>query len=422
MVSFNLQNANLTNANLTNAEVDFNTYLYLTDNQHYRHLGYISDDFQKALANDGAGNDRFGVSVSISGDYAIVGAHNDDDNGENSGSAYIFTRNSNAWSQQAKIKPNDGATINRFGISVSISGDYAIVGANQDDDNGANSGSAYIFTRNSNAWSQQAKIKPNDGAANDQFGLSVSISGDYAIVGADNDDDNGDDSGSAYIFTRNDSNWSQQTKIKPNDGTNTDGFGASVSISGDYAIVGSQFDDDNGSASGSAYIFTRNGSTWSQQTKIKPNDGTTVDRFGLSVSISGDYAIVGAIWDDDNGANSGSAYIFTRNSNAWSQQAKIKPNDGAANDQFGLSVSISGDYAIVGADNDDDNGDDSGSAYIFTRNDSNWSQQTKIKPNDGAAGDDFSSVSISGDDAIVGADNDDDNGSDSGSAYIIKYR
>ena len=180
----------------------------------------------------------------------------DDDNGDDSGSAYIFKRDGTSWRQQAKLTATDGAADNWFGWSVSISVDYAIVGANHDDDNGDNSGSAYIFKRDGTSWSQQAKLLASDGFAGDGFGDSVSISGDYAIVGAINDDDNGTDSGSAYIFKRGET-WNQQVKLTASDGALGDWFGDSVSISSGYAIVGSSGDNDNGSNSGSVYIFSK---------------------------------------------------------------------------------------------------------------------------------------------------------------------
>ena len=155
----------------------------------------------KITASDGARNDRFGYSVSISGDYAIVGADSDDDNGIFSGSAYVFKRSGTSWTQEAKLLASDGATGDQFGFSVSISGDYAVVGAFADDDNGENSGSAYLFKRSGTSWTQEAKLLASDGAAGDQFGLSASISGDYAVVGAFADDDNGDRSGSAYLYS-----------------------------------------------------------------------------------------------------------------------------------------------------------------------------------------------------------------------------
>ncbi len=367
---------------------------------------------QKLLAADGAAEDRFGSSVSISGDYAIVGASCDDDKGDRSGSAYIFKWNGTRWVQQQKLLASDGAAYDEFGISVSISGDYAIVGAYWDDDKG----SAYIFKWNGTSWSQQQKLLALDGAASDMFGCSVSISGDYAIVGAVGDDGL---KGSAYIFRRDGTGWVQQQKITASDGAAEDYFGLSVSISGDYAIVRADHDDDKGSNSGSAYIFKRNGETWSQQQKITASDGAAGDGFGYSVSISGDYAIVGACGDNDKGDTSGSAYIFKRNGETWSQQQKLLASDGAAYDLFGISVSISGDLVIVGAHGDDDKGNFSGSAYIFNRDREIWSQQQKLLASDDAAGDCFGTVYISGDLAIVGAHGDDDKGDFTGSAYVF---
>jgi len=369
----------------------------------------------KLIAPDGTAYDSFGSSVSISGDYAIVGAYNDD----GSGSAYIFKYDGTTWIQQKKLTALDGAAGDNFGWSVSISGDYAIVGADGDDDKGDASGSAYIFKRYGSTWSQQAKLTPSDGAAGDYFGLSVSISGDYAIVGVPNNDAKGADSGSGYIFKYDGTNWSQQAKLTASDGAAGDDFGYSVSISGDYAIVGAYWDDDKGNGSGSAYIFKRDGTNWSEQQKLTASDGAGNDNFGYSVSISGDYAIVGAWGDDDKGNGSGSGYIFKRDGTNWSEQQKLTASDGAASDLFGISVSTSGDYAIVGACGDNDLGSLSGSAYIFKYDGTIWSQQEKITASDGAAGDWFGySVSMSGYYAIVGAWGDDDKGTDSGSAYI----
>ena len=424
LVGASLTGASFTSANLVNAEVSFSGYNHLAAQGLE---GYYSDDFQKHLASDGTSNDNFGYSVSLSGDYAIAGARRDDDNGDDSGSAYIFFRNGVNWTQQAKLTANDGASGDNFGQSVSLSGYYAIVGAHTDTSNVINGndtnmvthGSAYIFFRNGTNWTQQAKLTADDGTNEDFFGYFVSLSGNYAIVGAYWDDDNGSASGSAYIFVRDGVNWTQQAKLTANDGASSDQFGGSVSISGDYAAIGAFGDDDSGNSSGSAYIFNRSGNSWTQQAKLTANDGASGDNFGQFASISGDYAIVGAAGDDDNGSASGSAYIFFRNGTNWTQQAKLTANDGASGDSFGRFVSISGDYAIVGARGDDSS---RGASYIFARNGSSWTQ-TKIIPNDGANGDQFGwSISSSGDYAIVGAYTDTDNGNESGSAYIVKFR
>ena len=221
----------------------------------------------------------------------------------------------------------------------------------------------------------ETKLTASDGAANDQFGRSVAISGATAVVGAGGDDDNGPGSGSAYIFTHSGTNWTEQAKLTASDGVTGDWFGSSVAISGDTAIVGARHDNPNSSKSGSAYVFVRSGTSWTQQAKLIANDGGANDEFGISVAISGDTVIVGAWGDDDvsnNIGNAGAAYIFTRSSTNWIQQAKIVASDRASDDDFGLSVSISGDTAIVGSYGDDDNGARSGSAYIFARAGSSW--------------------------------------------------
>ncbi len=361
---------------------------------------------------DGAANDYFGRSVRVCGQYVIVSS-----NGNGSGSAYIFEQNGSGWVQAAKLLAADGASSDAFGFSVAMSGDYAIVGAYLTDENEMDSGSAYIFKRDGINWTQQAKLTASDADVGDWFGKSVSISGDYAIVGAYYNDDNGDKSGSAYIFKRDGTIWSQQKKLTAGDAEALDWFGVSVSIFGDYAIVGAQKNDDNGVDSGSAYIFKRDGTNWTQRAKLTASDGEAFDSFGVSVDLYDYYAIVGAMRHD---AGAGTAYIFKRSGGTWTQQTHLMPSDRAAQDYFGGSVSIYKNYVIVGARGDDDNGSSSGSAYIFKRNGMSWTQNAKLTAFDGALNDLFGfSVSVSGDYAVVGAYSDDDNGSNSGSAYVF---
>jgi hypothetical protein len=372
---------------------------------------------QKFLASDGAAADLFGRSVSISGDYAIVGAEGGDGAVPYSGAAYIFKWDRSGWIQLQKLTASDGVESDYFGYSVSIDGDYAIIGAYFDDEM---EGSAYIFRRDGLSWTEQAKLTASDREVGDLFGVSVSIDGDYAIVGAENDNGRG----SAYIFKRDGTSWTEQQKVLGDlEGDSYDWFGRSVSISGDYAIVGAEGHDTAanpwGQEIGTAYVFKRDGTIWGQKQQLLASDGMAYDCFGHSVAINGDYAIVGAYYSDDNGSNSGSAYIFKRDGTSWIEQQKITASDGAAGDYFGQAVSISGDFACVGA-----NGDNSysGSAYIFRRDVTIWGQQTKMVASDSAAGDYFGvSVSINGNEAIAGAMNNDDNGNNSGSAYLF-YR
>ncbi|MHC4158570.1 MAG: NosD domain-containing protein [Planctomycetota bacterium] len=374
----------------------------------------------KLTASDGAAGDRFGESACIDGGYAIVGARLDyHAGGSESGSAYIFGPNETDpnWNEQAKLTASDANSYDWFGISVSVDGNYVIVGAHYDDGDRSNSGSAYIFTPNDvdpNNWDQQARLTASDGNVWDLFGKSVSINGNYAIVGAHGDDVNECDLGSAYIFKRDGQSWSQQAKLTASDAAAYDEFGYCVSIDGNYAVVGAVYDDDTNEIDcGSAYIFTPNGvdpNNWDQQAKLTAGDANREDYFGRSVSISGDYAIVGADGDDADvdGASVGSAYVFKRNGTSWTQQVKLTASDGAAGDEFGYCVSIDGNYAIVGAHHDANDGGESGSVYIFKRsdivNDPNWYEQAKLTASDAGQWDRFGhSVSIDGNYVVVGA-------------------
>ena len=375
--------------------------------------GAIEDTELKLTAGDPAADDWFGFSVSISGDWAIVGAPLD---GSKSGSAYVFSFDGTSWTEEAKLTASDGAARDQFGFSVSISGDLAIVGARLD---GSNSGSAYVFRFDGTSWTEEKKLTASDGAAGHQFGFSVSISGDWAIVGAPLDDDAGLSSGSAYVFRSDGTSWTEEKKLTASDGAAGDQFGVSVSISGDLAIVGALFHDDARLNSGSAYVFSFDGTSWTEEEKLTASDGAADDRFGVSVSISRDWAIVGAFLHDDAGFNSGSAYVFSFDGTSWTEEAKLTASDGSARDRFGFSVSISGNWAIVGAFLHDDAGLSSGSAYVFSFDGTSWTEEAKLTASDGAAGDQFGvSVSISGDWAIVGAFLDRDAGTGSGSAYV----
>ncbi len=375
----------------------------------------------KLLASDAAALDWLGNNVAISGNYAIAGAQMDDNVGADAGAAYIYSKTGGTWTQYAKLTASDAAAGDNFGMHVGISGDNAIIGAPNNDDNGSNSGSVYIFTRSGGGWSEAAKLTASDAAANDNFGSRVAISGNYAIVGAPNNDDNGSNSGSAYIFTKTNGVWVQTAKLTASDASAGDGFGLNVSISGNNAIISASLDSDLAAGAGSAYIFTRTGSNWTQTAKITASDPGAGDNFGVGVGISGDNAVVGAAFNDDNGSDSGSVYIFKKSAGTWSQTAKIIASDAAAGDHFGRSIGISGNTLVVGAPNNDDGGSNSGSAYVFKLSGGTWTENAKITAADAAAGDGFGlSVGVSGDSAIVGAYLNDDGAADSGSAYIFE--
>lgn len=372
----------------------------------------------KLIADDGDFGDWFGRRVSISGKYAIAGAIHDDDD---CGSAYIFERTSMDWIQQTKLTASSPAAGDQFGSDVSISGDNAVVGADRNDYNGTWSGAAYVFQRTNTGWIQQDILVPTDGNVGDRFGNSVSINGNYLIIGAYWDNDNGSNSGSAYIFRKDPAGWIQEAKLTASDGAKDDWFGNDVSIDGNYVVVGAVLDDHDGTSRGSAYIFRRDGLNWVQQAKLVAGNGRVGDEFGGSVFINGNYTVIGAIGNDDSGEDAGAAYVFVRNGNDWLQQAKLVPLDGDAGDQFGNSVSIDGNYAVVAAHLDADNGAESGSVYIFNREGQSWIQQAKLTAPDGNSNDFFGQgVSIDGSYVIVGAPYNDESGDNSGSVYIFR--
>jgi FG-GAP repeat protein len=325
---------------------------------------------QKLEASDGAAGDLFGRSVAISGETVVVGASNDDDAVANQGSAYVFVRSGGVWSQQQKLVASDPASEDRFGDSVAISGETIVIGARLDNGTGGgDQGSAYVFVRSGGVWSQQQKLEASDPAAADVFGQSVAISSETVVVGApSHDGSGGGDQGSAYVFVRSAGVWSQQQELEASDGAGSDNFGFSVAISGETVVVGARSDDGAaGPGQGSAYIFVRSGGVWSQQQKIEASDAASIDQFGSSVAVSGETAVVGAPNDDGvAGLDQGSAYVFVRSGGVWSQQQKLEASDAGAGDRFGTSVAINGNTIVVGADSDDGAGGlDQGSAYVF---------------------------------------------------------
>ena len=354
----------------------------------------------KITASDAAASDEFGHAVAVGSGRVVVGARFDDDNGSSSGSAYIYDL---SGTQIAKITASDGAASDQFGYSVAAGSGRVVVGAYGD---GSLSGSAYIFDLNG---TQLAKITASDAAASDYFGFSVAVGSGRIVVGAYGNDDAGSASGSVYIF---DLEGTQIAKITASDATGADGFGWSVAVGSGRIVVGAYGRDDLGNRSGTAYIFDLEGT---QIAKILASDGAAEDYFGFNVAVGCGRVVVGAYQDDDDGASSGSAYIFDLEG---TQLAKITASDGATQDFFGESVAVGNGRIVVGARWDQDNGQQSGSVYIF---DLDGTQIAKITASDGVQGDWFGrSVAVGNGRVVAGADKNDDAGSASGSAYIYE--
>jgi hypothetical protein len=355
---------------------------------------------QKLTANDADWWDAFGESVSIYGDYAFIGSPHDD---TATGSVYVFKRTSDSWMQQRKLTASDAARDHRFGNSVSAYGNSVLVGST-----GSNDfiGSAYVFRRYGNLWIEEAILTPSDGEIYDSFGQSVSLFKDYALIGAPY---NNNQNGSVYVFKRDGTIWTEEDKLSVNATNNTFGetFGNSVSIYGDYALIGASL---NEYTIGSAYIFKRNGSSWEEMQKLMPSDGATYDWFGYSVSIYGDYALIGA-----HNAGYGSAYVFKRIDNNWIEEEKLEAEDGTEGDWLGYSVSLYNNYALLGAPFRDEG---EGVAYIFKRYGTTWREDAILNASDGIPYINFGySVSLYGNTALLGAP---DAYWGKGSAYIFK--
>jgi len=389
------------NNSYTGVPIDYDSLIQ--NNIGYKTTNAKWSEQAKLIASDGEVINFFGLSVSMDGDYVVIGAHGDRDNGNFSGSAYIFKRDGPDWIEDVKLLASDGRTNMMFGYSVSIDGDYIIIGAPDAD----GPGSAYIFKNNGLTWIEQQKLTASDGEIWDEFGTSVSIDGDYAVVGAQFDDD----IGSAYIFKREGETWNEEAKLTSSDSELEDCFGISASLYGEYAIIGGWGDDKY---TGSAYVFKRTGTTWTEEAKLTASDGIPGDRFGVSVSTNGEYAIVGTVNNEDW---TGAAYVFKRSGSNWIEEQKLTASDGEPGDCFGISVPIDGDCIIVGAYDDDDSGAHSGSAYVFKHNGNTWVEKQKLISSDIAAYDQFGCcIAIDGDCAIIGAYSEDDF---TGSAYIF---
>jgi FG-GAP repeat len=387
---------------------------------------------QKLTASDAATRDAFGNSVAISGNIAVVGAFNQGNTGNNLGfgKAYVFEIVGTTWTQVAELTPSDAEADKEFGNRVAIDGDTIVVGAGQDGGGiGVGTGAAYVFVKPFGGWvtmTETAKLTASDPVANDVFSTGLGISGGVVIIGAQNHDDAGSDSGAAYVFAKPTGGWVdmiETQKLLASDGTSGDRFGVGAAIDGNTVIIGA---DQINTGPGKAYVFELQSGTWVQTSILTPSDGSAGDRFGFAVAVRGGLAVVGAFRDDDVVANSGSAYVFVRPQTGWAdmtQTSKLRALAPVTGDNLGISVSISVfDSVLVGA-YAGENTNSTGSAFVFEKPGGGWvdmTETTKLIAFDSAMGDRFgSSVSIDTNVAIVGSVRDDDNGDRSGSAYIL---
>jgi hypothetical protein len=325
----------------------------------------------------------------------------------------------------ATIYASDAVAGDNFGRSVSLYGDTALIGAWKDDDQGGGSGSVYVFTRSGGSWNEETKIYPLDPSASTYFGTSVSLYVDTALIGRSYDNAKGTRAGAVYVFTKvSSTSWTQETKFYASDAATYDHFGTSVSLHKDTALIGAISDDDKGTNAGSVYVFSRTTTTWTQQTKLYASNPSTSSwgNFGNSVSLHGDTAMVGS-YEDDPELNAGAVYVFARSlasdgvTVSWTEETKLYASDGATGNQFGKAISLHGDTALITVN--------TGAVYIFTRsygsdgiNTVSWNEETKI---DASANDDTgTSVSLYGDTALIGTTSNDDKATNAGKVYVFR--
>ncbi len=448
--------------------------------------------------------DSFGGSVAVSGNTMVVGApsecsnatgvngNQNDNSAGSSGAAYVFVRSASGWSQEAYLKASNTGANDQFGTTLAVSGDTVVIGApgessqatgvngNQSDNDAPYSGAAYVFVRSGTNWTQQAYLKASNTELLDLFGISVTVSGDTIVVGANRESSratgvNGDESdnsaqyaGAAYVFVRSGTNWSQQAYLKASNTGGPGYFGGSVSVSRDTVVVGAggegssatgvngSQNDTNAPYAGAAYVFVRSGTNWTQQAYLKASNSGSNNYFGGAVSISGETVAIGANGEPSNATgvngnqsdksalNSGAAYVFVRRGTNWSQEAYLKASNTEAEDLFGLSISISGDIVAIGATGEssnatgvngsqnDNTAPNAGAAYVFVRSGMNWTQQAYLKASNTGAGDFFGgSVAVSRDTVVAGASGEggsatgvngnqsNTNAPDSGAAYVF---
>lgn len=410
---------------------------------------------QEAYFHDTSVSNWFMMNVAIAGNTLVVGTPWEANNSVVGGAAYIFVRNGTTWSQQAYLQPPNVVDSDRFGWSVAIDGDTAVVSAPGETSSAGDilgQGAAYVFVRQGKVWSPQDHLKASNTGTGDFFGDSVAIAGDTIVVGAsgewskatgingDQGDNSAPGSGAAYVFVRSGTVWSQQAYLKASNTDGGDGFGHSVAIDGDTVVVGAITEestatgidgnqaDNSAPDSGAAYVFVRDGKVWSQQAYLKASNTDPHDSFGTGVAISGNTVVVGASMEsskatgidgaqgDNSAPYSGAAYVFVRNGKVWSQQAYLKASNTDAIDEFGWSVAIAGEVVVVGTIGEDaqaigingDEGDNSapfsGGAYVFARSGTVWSQQAYLKASNNQAYYGFGvSVAAAGDTVVVGA-------------------
>lgn len=383
------------------------------------HNSSSSQDFrEKIFPNDPNTGVFFGRFLSANENDALISSYLDFENGQNSGSVYVYRKSDN-YEQLSKIYPSDGGTDEYFGYSLASFGDWAIIGSHHDNDKGASSGSVYLLKKHNDSWNLDSKIVPIDLSEADEFGNTVDIDSRFLASCAYLDDDKGTNSGSVYIYEKSGNDWLFNQKIFASDPEPYSEFGFSLEVEDDLLLVGSPLKDEEVQNEGAVYLFVKEENEWKFHQKLTSGKSDSNDQFGYSIKMHGNQVFIASKNNPSIGQNSGEIYIYTMSLDYHLVLTQIlHANDEKEGDQFGNSIEVSDKLLFVGANFKDDNGVNSGSVYVFYKNENHWEFLTKLIPSDNEEFDAFgSSISASDENLLIGAYGCSDNGLLSGAVY-----
>jgi hypothetical protein len=367
-------------------------------------------------------SDTCGGDVALDAQTALVGCYNLSVDQVALGGVYVFGRSGARWTQKQLLLADDHPGDVAFGTSVALADNVALVGAPWHSSAGEEFGAAYLFAREADGWKPTQRLLADDGRAHSHFGMDVALSGDFALVGAPDDDNREPGAGAVYAFTRGAKAWAQGQKILAESSHKNDSFGSSLALAGDVALVGARFwHDARGKGVGAVYVLQREGQTWRQKQVLTASDGKPNARFGSSIALSGNVALIGADQDDGKANTSGAAYVFVRQGAQWVERQKLTAPVAHEAGRFGMSVALSPNSAIVAADQAQNAAQErTGSVHVFLRAGQRWPLQQTVFVDDGKQGDYFgAAVAISGRDVLVGAPGRDGHGADTGTSYLF---
>ncbi|WP_249332002.1 FG-GAP repeat protein [Pseudoalteromonas rubra] len=376
----------------------------------------------RLLANDGKAQDYFGYGAAIDGNTVLVGAHQADVNGiKDGGVGYVYVLGDKGWQQQGKLVAEPLFADGTLGGKVVLNNNIAMLGGMRRDDKGEDAGAVVAFERNADTWTQTQIFTAPDAKPGDAFGQSLALTDTTLVIGAPRNDTKANDAGAAYIFQRTGNGWRYHSKIMASDGTAGDLFGIDVAVDGNTIVVGADLHDKTAENAGAVYVYVLKDNQWQQQAKLMASDGGDTDIFGVRVAISGDTALISARRDDVEGlgVDAGSAYIFERNGTRWTEAQKLTSPDGAADDRFGRGVALSGDMAIISAMNHDAQGKDTGALYVYKKRADGWYYSSKVVAKNAQPGDQLGwNVGLSDGKAVIATPHHDANGKESGAVYV----